>query len=307
MLRLNMIIFRRMASTDVTVVSAVLIRRWFLATIGGGAAVLAVVGCLCAHVGLAQSPSAAHPADFEVASIKRNLSGDLPIRVGPITGGTFRAANIPLQELITMAYRIRDFQLSGAPSWLRSERYDIEGKSGAKAGPDELTAMLKPLLQSRLNLKFHFETKELPVYSLEVTKPGRLIEAEGACGPTPDGLPDPAKLPNGPCGFLFILPGHVMGQKVAISRFVEALSRLTDRVVLDHTGLSGKYDVSLAYPSPGIAAPGPPDGMPPLPPVDPNGPSLFTALQEQLGLKLESRKGRAEIIVIDHVERPSAN
>ena len=175
--------------------------------------------------------------------------------------------------------------------------------------------MLKPLLESRLNLKFHFETKELPVYSLEVTKPGKLIEAEGVCGPTADGLPDPAKLPNGPCGFLFLLPGHVMGQKVAISRFVEALSRLTDRVVLDHTGLSGKYDVSLAYTperaqflvSPGIAAPGPPPEIPPLPLVDPNGPSLFTALQEQLGLKLESRTGHVEIIVIDHVERPSAN
>jgi uncharacterized protein (TIGR03435 family) len=214
-----------------------------------------------------------------------------------------------------MAYRLKDFQLSGAPGWLRSERYDVEGKSEAKAGMDELMAMLKPLLESRLNLKFHLQTKELPVYSLEVTKPRKLIEAEGVCGPTPDGLPDPAKLPNGPCGSLFILPGHVMGQKVTISRFVEALSRLTDRVVLDHTGLSGKYDVNLAYTperaqilvSPGTIASGAPLGMPPLPPVDPNGPSLFTALQEQAGLKLESRKGRVEIMVIDNVERPSAN
>ena len=291
-----------------------LIRRGLLATTGESAALLTVaVGCLCAHVGLAQPQSAARPAEFEVASIKRNLSGDPAIRLGPITPGRFRAANIPLQELITMAYRVRDFQLSGAPGWLRSERYDVEGKAEAKAGLDELTAMLKPLLESRLKLKFHLGTKELPVYSLEVTKPGKLIEADGVCGPTPDGLPDTAKLPNGPCGFLFLLPGHVMGQKVAISRFVEALSRLTDRVVLDHTGLSGKYDVKLSYTPeraqlpPGTTAPDPPSGMPPPPPVDPNSPSLFTALQEQTGLKLESRKGRVEIMVIDNVERPSAN
>ncbi len=82
-----------------------------------------------------------------------------------------------------------------------------------KAGYDELAGMLKPLLESRFQLKFHHETKELPIYSLEVTQRGKLTQAEGECGPASGGLPDTAKLPRGPCGSLFILPGHVMGQK----------------------------------------------------------------------------------------------
>jgi uncharacterized protein (TIGR03435 family) len=210
-----------------------------------------------------------------------------------------------------MAYRIKDFQLSGAPGWLRSERYDIEAKAATKAGFDDLTAMLQPLLEDRLQLKFHRETKELPVYWLAVTKPGKLIEGEGECGPASSGPVDPGKLPQGPCGFLFILPGHLFGQKAAISRLVDALSRIVKRVVLDKTGLTGKYDIDLNYTpelaSPVGAGPGAPPGVPPLPPIDPNGPSLVTALQEQLGLKLESQKGQVEIMVIDHVQRPSEN
>lgn len=293
-------------------------RKVLLVTAGGGAVVLPVaIECLNAHLSLAQSQSAAPRPEFEVASIKLNKSADVVIGLGPISAGRFRATNIPLQELITMAYRIKDFQLSGAPGWLLSERYDVEAKAGAKAGFDDLTAMLQPLFEDRLQLKFHRETKELPVYSLAVTKPGKLIEAEGECGPPPSGptLPDPGKLPHGPCGFLFILPGHLVGQKAAISRLADALSRLTDRIVLDKTGLTGKYDINLDYTPelaqfqapPGGAGPGAPPGLPPLPPIDPNGPSLFTALQEQLGLKLESQKGPVESMVIDHVKRPSEN
>lgn len=259
-------------------------------------------------------PMRAQRPEFDVASIKRNLSGDPAIRLGPVTRGTFRATNIPLQELITMAYRIRDFQLAGAPGWLRSERYDVEGKAGDGRGFDELTAMLQPLLEKRLRLRFHRETKEMPVYSLVVAKAGKLTEAEGECSPPPDGPANPAQLPHGPCGSLFILPGHVMGQKVGMSRLAEALARLTARAVMDATGLRGKYDVSLTYTpeslplaAAGAAAPDPPPGLPPLPPIDPNAPSLFTAIQDQLGLKLESQRGPVTILVIDQVERPSKN
>jgi uncharacterized protein (TIGR03435 family) len=262
------------------------------------------IALLCAAVAfpnlsLAQSRPAAPQREFEVASIKRNISGDFPIQLH-ITAGRFRATNIPVQELITMAYRIRDFQLSQAPAWLRSERYDIEAKASAKAGYYDLTAMLQPLLEDRLQLKFHTEQKEMPVYSLAVTKPGKLVEAAGECPPSSDELPDPAKLPHGPCGFLFILPGHLAGQKVALSWLVDALSRLTDRVVLDRTAVTSRYDINLNYtperapfqPPPGSAGPAVPDGLPAPSPVDPNGPSLFTALQEQLGLKWSHKKAR---------------
>jgi bla regulator protein blaR1 len=243
----------------------------------------------------------AQPARFEVASIKRNTSSELPMRIGPIGRGSFMATNITLRELITMAYGLRDFQLSGAPGWLASERYDVSAKAATRAGREELTTMLQPLLEDRLRLKFHRESKEMPVYALTVAKPGKLMAAEGECGPD-----DPLR---GPCGFLFILPGHLMGQKAAISRLVDALSRLTDRVVVDRTGLAGAYDIKLQY-TPDVAPPpgaGDGPGMPTLPPVDPNGPSLFTALQEQLGLKLESQKGAVSILIIDHVDRPAGN
>jgi uncharacterized protein (TIGR03435 family) len=108
-----------------------------------------------------------------------------------------------------------------------------------------------------------------------------------------------------------MFPGRLSGQKVAIPQLLDSLSRLTSRVVQDKTNLTGKYDIDLDYTPEQrqFQAPpgGAPPGMPPLPPTDPDGPSLFTALQEQLGLKLESQKGPVEMMIIDHVERPSEN
>jgi len=236
--------------------------------------------------------------EFEVASIKLNMSSELPMRIGPIGRGRFQASNVSLRELITMAYGLRDFQLSGAPGWLASERYDVIAKTEAKAGREELTAMLQPLFEDRLRLKFHRETKEMPVYGLRIAKPGKLVAARSDC------VPD--DLSRGPCGFLFILPGHLMGQQAAIGRLTEALSRLTDRVVVDRTALTGRYDMKLEY-TPDVAPPAGAPGLPALPPVDPNGPSLFMALEEQLGLKLVAQKGAVLILVIDHVDRPAEN
>jgi uncharacterized protein (TIGR03435 family) len=258
-------------------------------------------------------PAAPRP-EFEVASIKLNKSADMRAMLMPGRGGRFTATNIPLQFLLTLAYSIKDFQLSGAPAWLLSERYDLEAKAEGDPGFDAMRPMLQTLLEDRLQFKFHRETKELPVYALVVAKAGKLHQAEGECGPRPDGPPpppEPGKAPSPPCGGFFIFPGRLSGQKVAITQLVDSLSRFTNRVVLDKTNLTGKYDINLEYtPEQGqFQAPpgGAPNGMPPLPPIDPNGPSLFTALQEQLGLKLESQKGPVEMIVIDHVERPSEN
>jgi uncharacterized protein (TIGR03435 family) len=209
-----------------------------------------------------------------------------------------------------MAYHIKkDSQLSGAPGWFMSERYDVDARAAGSPSFDVMRTMLQALLEDRLQLKFHHETKELPVYSLALAKSGKFREVEGDCTPA-SGPPDPAKLPNGPCGFLFILPGHILGQKVTISQLADALSLNTDRVVLDKTNLAGKFDIKLEYtpegPIPMPQADASP-GLPPLPSIDPNGPSLSTALQEQLGLKLESQKGPVKIMVIDHVQRPSEN
>jgi uncharacterized protein (TIGR03435 family) len=258
-------------------------------------------------------PAAPRP-EFEVASIKLNKSGDGRMMIMPDRGGRFAATNISLQFLVTLAYRIKDFQLSGAPAWLNSERYDIEAKAEGDPGFDAMPPLLQTLLEDRLQFKYHREAKELPVYALVVAKAGKLRASEGECGPRPDGPPpppEPGKLPTPLCGGAFMGPGHINALKVPITQVVDMLSRLTNRIVVDKTSLTGKYDINLQYtPEQGqFQAPpgGAPPGMPPLPPVDPNGPSLFTALQEQLGLKLESQKGPVEMIVIDHIERPSEN
>lgn len=258
--------------------------------------------------------SAAPRPEFEVASIKLNKSGDLRAMIRPPLGGRFTATNIPFQFLVTVAFQIKDFQLTGAPAWLKSERYDIEAKAAGNPSMDEVGKMLQTLLEDRLQFKFHRETKELPIYALLVAKAGKLRPAEGECPPRPEGPPpppEPGKLPKAFCGGFFAFPGHLSGQKISITQLLDPLSRFTGRNVIDKTNLTGKYDIDLQYTPdlgqfPSIPGGGPP-GMPSLPPMDPNGPTLFTALQEQLGLKLESQKAPVEMIVIDSIERPSEN
>jgi uncharacterized protein (TIGR03435 family) len=275
---------------------------------------------LFASLGAFGQPAAPRP-QFEVASIKLNKSAGAFAMARPTPGGRLTLTNIPLQFAIAMAYRIKDFQLSGAPAWLISERYDIEAKAEGNPSPDAMLPMLQALLEDRLQFKFHRESKEMQVYALVVAKAGKLHQADGDCGPMPTGpprAPEPGKPPTPPCGGFFMFPGRLSGQKVTIKEFLDPLSRFTGRTVLDKTNLTGKYDIDLQYTPeqgqfqapPGGAGGGPPGGapgMPSLPPIDPNGPSLFTALQEQLGLKLESQKGPVEMIIIDHIERPSDN
>ncbi len=271
-----------------------MLRTW---TVAG----LSLSACQVFGQSFSSQTTASRPG-FEVASIKLNKSGDSRVMTLPVRGGRFTATNIPLQYLIGAAYHITNSQqLRGAPPWLLSERYDIEAKAEGDPSFDAMLVMLQSLLEDRLQLKFHHETKNLPVYALLVAKPGRFQPAEGGCGPRPS-------TPT-PCRFM-ILPGHLGGPRVTIAQLVDALSAATGRVVLDKTNLPGSYDISLDYtPEQGqFQAPeGAPTGTPLSPPIDANGPSLFTALAEQLGLKLEPEKGPVEVMVIDHVERPSDN
>jgi uncharacterized protein (TIGR03435 family) len=279
--------------------------------------VIAVASLLCLG-GLAAAQDPAPKAEFEVVSIKLNKSQDFRVMIRP-TPGRFVAANIPLQLLLTLVYRLKDFQLSGAPAWLRSERYDIEAKTPGDvkaSGPaliDAMVPMLQKLLEDRLQLRFHRETKDLPLYALTVVKPGKLHESVGECGPLPDKPPpppEPGKLPALMCGGFMMFPGRLEANTASMNQIVDGLSRLSQRTVVDKTNLTGKYDIKLEWtPEEGQLPqlPGGGAGLPPLPTPDPNGPSLFTAVQEQLGLKLESQKGPVEIFVIDHIERPSEN
>src|ERR1700685_3921015 len=162
-----------------------------------------------------QSPPAPRP-EFEVASIKLDKSGE-PGLVRVLHGGRFTLLNLRMQNIVTMAYHLKkDSLLACAPAWFMSERYDVDARAEGSPAFDVMRTMLQALLEDRLRLKFHNETKEQPVYSLAVAKPGKLDAINGDCTPISE-PPDSAKFPNGPCGFLFILPGHILGQKATIS------------------------------------------------------------------------------------------
>jgi uncharacterized protein (TIGR03435 family) len=267
-----------------------------------------------------QTTGAPSPS-FEVASIKPNRSGDMFIRIMS-QPGRFTANGVTTKHLITMAYNVRDFQVSGGPGWINSERYDIEAKVPdsiaeelPKLPPDQREEksrlMIQSLLADRFELKLSHTTKELPAYALVIAKTGpKLHEAK-----PDDNYPTGIKGPDGRAhpGVMRMSPGELTGQGIAIKFLVRLLSEQLGRGVLDQTGLKGNYDFTLKWtPEPGEGMMlGGPEGANPgpesAPPPESSGPSIFTAIQEQLGLKLEPTKAPAEVLVIDHVEKPSEN
>jgi len=198
-----------------------------------------------------------------------------------------------LPIIIMEAFGLKQpFELVGGPAWIRSARYDIEAKAESAPPPDQLMLMLQSLLEDRFKLAVHRETKELPVYFLSVAKGGPKEFKAGMCV-----RPDPTKptVEPGPyCGHNQLLRGRWDGSNLDLPKVVDGLSVLLDRKIIDKTGLTGLFDIHFELPPDPLA-------------VDDAGPSLNTVLQEQLGLKLESGKGSVEIIVIDHIERPTEN
>ena len=255
---------------------------------------------------------------FEVASVKANTSGDGPNRLQLQPGGRITAENIMLRNLIRFAFQVQDFQLIGGPDWIDKERFDIVAKAEhdivpgppGTVGPGQL--MLRSLLADRFKLAVHQEKRELPVYALVLARSdGRLgpqlqrstvdcmaimNAARGRSGPPPmvNGRPQ--------CG-MRVSPGAMIGGGFPLSQLITTLSQFAQRTIVDRTGLTGDFDLELHW-TPEQLPTLPPD-VKPLAPVDPNGPSLFTAIQEQLGLKLESTKDSVDVLVIDKVERPS--
>jgi uncharacterized protein (TIGR03435 family) len=271
---------------------------------------------------------------FEVASIKPTAPGGpggrgmVGIQMAP--GGRFNATGVTAKLLIGQAYDVRDFQISGGPGWMGSDRYDIiakpENSSTGDLLPDpskvtgdqmktfqELQRLrLQALLADRFQLKIHRETKELPVYALVVGKGGPKLQESKADAPSSDDFKD-FKGPDRSRGRgMRMGPGQLSGQMVQLPFLTQVLSQQLGRPVIDKTGLKGTYDFTLKFtPDQSQGGGGPfgdlPPGVKAPPPPDPNGPSIFTAVQEQLGLRLESQKGPVEILVIDHVEKPSEN
>jgi bla regulator protein blaR1 len=259
----------------------------------------------------------ARPArpSFEVVTIRPSQPGTFNYLGFP--PGRILARGVPLWSLIITAYGIHtDLQLAGTPPWSKSELYDVEGKADGNPGFDTLLLMLQTLLEDRFQFRYHWETKQLPVYALVASKPAKLHEDEGDCAPAQPGPGPPLKPEEMPrsCGLPVMFPGRLSGQKVKITQLLSILSTLTTRPVVDRTGLTGKYDIALQWaPLPGQFEPPPgfkpPPGLDPeaLAPADPNWPPLSIALQQQLGLKLKSQKGPVRILVVDHAEKPSTN
>jgi uncharacterized protein (TIGR03435 family) len=254
---------------------------------------------------------------FEVASVKPSAPGQPGTFIRMAPGGRLNINNMPLKEMIVMAWRIQPFQISGGPAWLDSAHYDISAKPEDAAKRSDVPLMLQSLLADRFQLTFHREIKELSVYSLVLSNkdgklgPGLTQTKEGSCTPMDPGKPPPApepgKLPTLGCGGMSMGPSMVKGVGVPIANLIPMLSRILGRTVLDKTQLNGNFDISMQWtPDESQAPQFQTDGPKPAP-SDATGPTIFTALQEQLGLKLESQKGPVDMFVIDHVEKPSEN
>ena len=228
---------------------------------------------------------------FEAASIKLNTSHG---RGGGINTSPARikVVNSSLKFCIQIAWNVEDFQVSGASGWIEDEHYDIDAVAPAPFIRDEMRVMLKALLADRFGVAVHSETMEKQGYALVVAKNGAKISAA---------VDDPrimfSRTPSG--DMTLKAPGVTMAQLAG------ALSMQLRAMVVDKTGMEGKFDVSFQW------TPDQPlrlkSGEPAPPPDATPGPSIFTAIQEQLGLRLESRKVPTEVIVIDHAQRPSEN
>ncbi|HET9400082.1 MAG TPA: TIGR03435 family protein [Candidatus Acidoferrales bacterium] len=270
--------------------------------------------------------------EYDVASIKvANREGADRYRVGVVPSSDgLTASNVTLQILIVMAYGVQNNQVIGAGDFLSSEHYDIDAKMSEatadalkKMTAEERTAarqkMMQALLAERFKLAIHRETKELPVYSLVVAKNGSKLKETQAAGADPSASAGGAGAGRGASGGAGISVSggrggtmSVTGKSMPISALVHSISTSLDRPVIDKTGLTGYYDFSLEWvredAAQSAAASGAAGGgQPPLAPPEGEGQSIYSAIQEQLGLKLEAGKGPVEVIVVDKSEKPTGN
>lgn len=241
---------------------------------------------------------------FEVASIKPNKT--IEREYYGLTGSRILGKNMPVKGWIQIAYSVKDFQIAG-PDWISHERFDIEAKADSQpVSPRQMMLMLQSLLADRFKLAFHKELRQSPAYALVISHKGlKMRRSEDQtlwAGDFPDGPPKGQPVTGG--GPREFGPGRLTGEAIPITEFVNLLSSPLDRQVINRTGLTGRFDIDLRYaPGSGKASLTDDDQAP----QDSSAPTLFTAVQQQLGLKLESTKAPIDILVIDRVERPDAN
>lgn len=272
-----------------------------------------------------QSSDVLKPA-FTVVSVKPSPTGTRQhIAIEP--GGRFIAEGIQLNLLVALAYHLQAYQLSGLQPWMNSNQWTIDAKSDVAEIPvwapplipDAIAVRLRSLLEDRFALKAHFETRELQTYVL--TQEKSLLKLKAVDPPPAPGSARPvggqpasqgsASSPNPtpPPGATLAGAGRIIASAITMNQLVTLLNRLMDRPVIDHTNLTGYYDVSLQFdpasaprfmgrpPAPGTAAAPPPS----------DDPSIFVALEQQLGLKLESTKEPVQVLIIDSAQKPTPN
>jgi uncharacterized protein (TIGR03435 family) len=230
-----------------------------------------------------------------------------------------RVNGLTVHMLLREALGISDNQLAGEPGWLNSARFNVEAKVAADdvskfqaLKPNQRWAMMLPVFEDRFGLKFHHETKDLQQYELLIAKGGLKMKEASPSETYADGIKRPDGTPGG-AGIMRVQPGVIVGQGIPLANLMRFLSFQLQSPVLDKTGLTGKYDINLTWTpdeSEGMMM-GPPGGgaaaaSSPAPPAS-TGPSIYTALEEQLGLKLEAHKEPGDVVVIDHIDQPSAN
>ncbi len=246
---------------------------------------------------------------FDVASIKPNHANDKESSSMVLPGGRYTATNVTLRTLVKSAYGLHDDQLIGGPSWINSERFDIvakaEGYTTPSAFRDHARLMLQPLLVDRFKLVLRRERQDLPVYALVLAKSGGVFGPQfqrsdaRACSGALQAMSTVARAAEPaaplPCGAEIYRLGHLAARGMALSNFVLNVSRWTDRVVVDRTGLEGKFDWDLQWIPEDLS----------LQRTDaPEGPSLLAALREQAGFKLTGQRSSVEVLVVVRVERP---
>ncbi len=275
-------------------------------------------------------------AAFDVASLKQDIAPPGPQTVSSNiilsamdaykpTGGLFSAKNYPLLQFLIFSYKLSNFQInalaSTLPKWANTNRYDIEARAGANTTKDQFRLMVQALLADRFKLAVHYDTKQLPVLVMVLDKPGKLgpkmreHPASDPCSNVPAsyGSPIPLKTAEGypvTCSVFFswLEAGsfHAAGRNVDLNLMVTQMTNPQlygiDRPVLNKTGLTGRYDLLFDYiPDLGTLPPGTNLQL------NEGGPSFQEALKAQAGLKLEPQTGPVDLLVVDHVEEPSAN
>ncbi len=280
---------------------------------------------------------------FEVATIKPDHSGPGVIFFGAAGHGApldrFIAANVSIKQLMGWAFAgnslpLPDYEVSGGPNWIDSDRYDIDAKLEDSQVAElqklsdldrilQVRRMVQGLLADRFKLVVNNTTETRPVYALVIAKGGLKMNETTPCTAPPPGFAPPPPPPpppgaspvasQGPAARtrpqLTGRPGDLVACELPVKGLVRVLQLSLDRPIVDQTGLTGNYSFELKW-TPAFDEPGPMPGPSPsaeAPPPDASGPSIFTAIQEQLGLKLESTKGPVEALEIVHIEKPSEN